>query len=274
MCSSNNSVCHKMEVGMVSTFKQTELTFNRSEIQNSLYSEIFYKNVQEVKNILSNSLNSDIQKVFRNQFLSGRTIFDVAKLIQNEEIIQELQQKASEYTNALWNECKKTQDSLRFAVVNSNLRDVKSILEKSNSEENKGYTQKVLRSKFNGGYTILDIAVMEQEEDIIKELWQEANEDTRVLLSDSAIKWARCGTEFDAKKFISEIENYERAINDYRKSYKITKNFEEWPEDFIQKVKDYMKQKENPAEKLEDVRCCEIYPSCRCSSTQVSARFQ
>lgn len=165
--------------------------------QESLYFAILNNNLQEVQNIFNINSYSNIQKVFRSQFPSGRTIFDVAKPIGNEEIIQTLQQKANEYTNALWNKRKETQNSLHLAIVNSNLREVLSILEKINSEEGIDYTQEVLRSKFDGNYTILDFAILQREKDIVKALWQEANEDTRVFLSDSAIKSANYSSNFD-----------------------------------------------------------------------------
>lgn len=138
--------------------------------QESLYFAILNNNLQEVQNIFNINSYSNIQKVFRSQFPSGRTIFDVAKPIGNEEIIQTLQQKANEYTNALWNKRKETQNSLRLAIVNSNLREVLSILEKINSEEGIDYTQEVLRSKFDGNYTILDFAILQREKDIVKAL--------------------------------------------------------------------------------------------------------
>ncbi|WP_264336768.1 MULTISPECIES: hypothetical protein [unclassified Wolbachia] len=178
--------------------------------QESLYFAILNNNLQEVQNIFNINSYSNIQKVFRSQFPSGRTIFDVAKSIGNEEIIQTLQQKANEYTNALWNKRKETQNSLRLAIVNSNLREVLSILEKINSEEGIDYTQEVLRSKFDGNYTILDFAILQREKDIVKALWQEANEDTRVFLSDSAIKSANYSSNFDLKKIIPEIESDNR----------------------------------------------------------------
>lgn len=178
--------------------------------QESLYFAILNNNLQEVQNIFNINSYSNIQKVFRSQFPSGRTIFDVAKPIGNEEIIQTLQQKANEYTNALWNKRKETQNSLRLAIVNSNLREVLSILEKINSEEGIDYTQEVLRSKFDGNYTILDFAILQREKDIVKALWQEANEDTRVFLSDSAIKSANYSSNFDLKKIIPEIESDNR----------------------------------------------------------------
>jgi hypothetical protein len=162
-------------------------------------------NLQEVQNILNINSYSNIQKVFRSQFPSGRTIFDVAKSIGNEEIIQTLQQKANEYTNALWNKRKATQNSLRFAVVNSSLREVLNIIKKINSEEDIDYTQKVLRSKFDGNYTILDFAILKQEGDIIKAFWDKADKNTRVFLSDSAIKSANYSSNFDVKNLFQKL---------------------------------------------------------------------
>ncbi|WP_264687209.1 hypothetical protein [Wolbachia endosymbiont (group B) of Rhopobota naevana] len=182
--------------------------------QKSLYFAILNNNLQEVQNIFNINSYSNIQKVFRSQFPSGRTIFDVAKSIGNEEIIQTLQQKANEYTNALWNKRKETQNSLRLAIVNSNLREVLSILEKINSEEGIDYTQEVLRSKFDGNYTILDFAILQREKDIVKALWQEANEDTRVFLSNSAIKLANKSSDYDVKKFIPEVKDYNRKYTE------------------------------------------------------------
>lgn len=190
------------------------LTGRQKEIRDSLYLAIFNESLQEIQNIFNSNSNSDVQKILRSQFPSGCTIFDVAKSIGNEEIIQTLQQKANKYTDALWNKRKETQNSLRLAIVNSNLREVLSILEKINSEEGIDYTQEVLRSKFDGNYTILDFAILQREKDIVKALWQEANEDTRVFLSDSAIKSANYSSNFDLKKIIPEIENYNRKCTE------------------------------------------------------------
>lgn len=173
--------------------------------QESLYFAILNNNLQEVQNIFNINSYSNIQKVFRSQFPSGRTIFDVAKSIGNEEIIQTLQQKANEYTNALWNKRKETQNSLRLAIVNSNLREVLSILEKINSEEGIDYTQEVLRSKFDGNYTILDFAILQREKDIIKALWQKADQETRILLSNSAIKLANKSSDYDVKNLFQKL---------------------------------------------------------------------
>ncbi|MFT4314016.1 MAG: hypothetical protein AB3P11_07500 [Wolbachia pipientis] len=190
------------------------LTGRQKEIRDLLYLAIFNESLQEIQNIFNSNSNSDVQKILRSQFPSGCTIFDVAKSIGNEEIIQTLQQKANKYTDALWNKRKETQNSLRLAIVNSNLREVLSILEKINSEEGIDYTQEVLRSKFDGNYTILDFAILQQEKDIVKALWQEANEDTRVFLSDSTIKSANYSSNFDLKKIIPEIENYNRKCTE------------------------------------------------------------
>ncbi|WP_343288875.1 hypothetical protein [Wolbachia endosymbiont of Encarsia formosa] len=184
------------------------LTGRQKEIRDSLYLAIFNESLQEIQNIFNSNSNSDVQKILRSQFPSGCTIFDVAKYIGNEEIIQTLQQKANKYTDALWNKRKETKNSLRLAVVNSNLREVLNILKKINSEENVDYTQKVLRSKFDDNYTILDFAILKQEGDIIKAFWDKADKNTRVFLSDSAIKSANYSSNFDVKKFIPEIENY------------------------------------------------------------------
>lgn len=173
--------------------------------QESLYFAILNNNLQEVQNIFNINSYSNIQKVFRSQFPSGRTIFDVAKSIGNEEIIQTLQQKANEYTNALWNKRKETQNSLRLAIVNSNLREVLSILEKINSEEGIDYTQEVLRSKFDGNYTILDFAILQREKDIIKALWQKADQETHILLSNSAIKLANKSSDYDVKNLFQKL---------------------------------------------------------------------
>jgi len=173
--------------------------------QESLYFAILNNNLQEVQNIFNINSYSNIQKVFRSQFPSGRTIFDVAKSIGNEEIIQTLQQKANEYTNALWNKRKETQNSLRLAIVNSNLREVLSILEKINSEEGIDYTQAVLRSKFDGNYTILDFAILQREKDIIKALWQKADQETHILLSNSAIKLANKSSDYDVKNLFQKL---------------------------------------------------------------------
>ncbi|MGL9726238.1 MAG: hypothetical protein ACR5KV_06565 [Wolbachia sp.] len=135
------------------------LSFGLTKIQASLYSAILDSNLQKIKNILNSNPDNNIQKVLRSLFLNNRTILDVAKSMENEEIIQELQQKASEHTNELWNNRREIQNSLRLAVVNSNLQEVQSIL---NSNSN-SYIQKILVSKFDGDYTILDIATIEKK---------------------------------------------------------------------------------------------------------------
>lgn len=152
---------------------------------------------EEIENMFNN--NS------RSKYYISRAVFDPYNLKGNAEVIEQIRQKADKNTYAFW-KGKKTLNSLYYAVQQGSLKKVHEIFNSNSNSD----IQKVLTDKVNNNYTILDYAISRSVVDIIKVFWQKANKDTRILLSDSAIKIAYNSLSSDVKKIILEIKNYRK----------------------------------------------------------------
>lgn len=205
------------------------LTGRQKKIRDSLISEAIKGNFENIKNnydsdiqeVLKSELPSNIQKEFKDDLPNPCTTSQFIIFQKNQKDIQKMEQKIESISCdiAMQEEegsddpnVKKIQDLLYYAVQQNNLKKVRNIL---NSNPNSD-VQKALKSKFSYNYTILDFAIFTQkkEGDIIKALWQKADQETRILLSNSAIKLANKSSDYDVKKFIPEVKDYNRKYTE------------------------------------------------------------
>ncbi|WP_264375482.1 MULTISPECIES: hypothetical protein [unclassified Wolbachia] len=194
---------------MASIFEQSELIFKKNGVKDLLLDAIWKNDHQKIQYIFNSHSDSYIQEILRSEYYNGRAIFDPDNLKGNAEVIEQIRQKADKNTYAFW-KGKKTLNSLYYAVQQGSLKKVHDIFNSNSNSD----IQKVLTDKVNNNYTILDYAISRSVVDIIKALWQEANEDTRVFLSNSAIKLANKSSDYDVKKFIPEVKDYNRKYTE------------------------------------------------------------
>ncbi len=201
------------------------LTDRQKKIRNSLISEAIKGNFENIKNnhdsdiqeVLKSKLPSNIQEEFKGDLPNPCTTSQFIIFQKNQKEINQCIQKMEQKIESILCDIaiqeakgsddpnvKKIQDLLCCAVQQRNLQKVHNILNSNSNSD----IQKILKSKFSDNYTILDFAILKQEGDIIKALWQRADKKTRILFSDSAIKLANYSSDFDVKEFIPEIQNY------------------------------------------------------------------
>ncbi|WP_353281848.1 hypothetical protein [Wolbachia endosymbiont (group B) of Horisme vitalbata] len=194
---------------MASIFEQSELIFKKNGVKDLLLDAIWKNDHQKIQYIFNSHSDSYIQEILRSEYYNGRAIFDPDNLKGNAEVIEQIRQKADKNTYAFW-KGKKTLNSLYYAVQQGSLKKVHDIFNSNSNSD----IQKVLTDKVNNNYTILDYAISRSVVDIIKALWQKANKDTRILLSNSAIKLANKSSDYDVKKFIPEVKDYNRKYTE------------------------------------------------------------
>lgn len=205
------------------------LTGRQKTIRDSLISEAIQGNFENIKNnynsdiqeVLKSELPSNIQEEFKGDLPNPCTTLKFTTFQKNQKEINQCKQKIESTSSGVVMQeakgsndpnVKKIQDLLYYAVQQNNLKKVRNIL---NSNPNSD-VQKALKSKFSDNYTILDFAIFtqKQEGDIIKALWQKADQETRILLSNSAIKLANKSSDYDVKKFIPEVKDYNRKYTE------------------------------------------------------------
>lgn len=205
------------------------LTGRQKTIRDSLISEAIQGNFENIKNnynsdiqeVLKSELPSNIQEEFKGDLPNPCTTLKFTTFQKNQKEINQCKQKIESTSSGVVMQeakgsndpnVKKIQDLLYYAVQQNNLKKVRNIL---NSNPNSD-VQKALKSKFSDNYTILDFAIFTQKQagDIIKALWQKADQETRILLSNSAIKLANKSSDYNVKKFIPEVKDYNRKYTE------------------------------------------------------------
>ncbi|WP_353279379.1 hypothetical protein [Wolbachia endosymbiont (group B) of Xanthorhoe designata] len=196
------------------------LTERQKTIRDSLISEAIKGNFESIKNnydsdvqkVLESKLPSDVQEKFKEDLPNPCTTLKFITFQKNQKEINQYKQKIESTSSGIVMKeakgsndpnVKKIQDLLYYAVQQNNLKKVQNIL---NSNPNSD-VQKALKSKFSYNYTILDFAIFTQkkEGDIIKALWQKADQETRILLSNSAIKLANKSSDYDVKNLFQKL---------------------------------------------------------------------